>query len=92
MSKGLTKGAAKLDLAIVGDDGHPRAWLAVEEKDADGWHPMTSSDIIWNAGRHSVRARQVFSPPAPPPLDLSLHRTPTSVPGWLTLDRRAIGP
>ena len=46
MSKGLTKGAAKLDLAIVGDDGHPRAWLAVEEKDADGWHPMTSIDII----------------------------------------------
>ncbi|MBE3123720.1 MAG: DUF4832 domain-containing protein [Planctomycetes bacterium] len=43
--RGLRKGEAKLDLAIVGDDGHPRVWLAIEEKNADGWHPMTSIDI-----------------------------------------------
>ncbi len=46
MPKGLKKGEARLDLAIVDEDDKPKVWLAIKEKSADGWHPMTSIDIV----------------------------------------------
>jgi hypothetical protein len=43
---GLKKGEAKLDLAIVDDKDKPRVWFAIESRTEDGWHPLTSMDIV----------------------------------------------
>jgi len=34
-------------LFIVDDKDKPRVWFAIkDEKTADGWHPLTSMDIV----------------------------------------------
>ena len=35
-----------VDLAIVGDDGRPRVWFALDARTADGWHPIARMDVI----------------------------------------------
>jgi len=42
----LQRGEAKVDLAIVGDKDQPRVWFAIDEKTDDGWHPLTSVDVV----------------------------------------------
>jgi hypothetical protein len=43
--KGLKKGEANIDLAIV-DRNRPKVWFAIADKTEDGWHPMTSMDVV----------------------------------------------
>ena len=45
--RGLAKGEAKVDLVIVGKDDKPRVWFAIQgPTTGDGWHPLTSMDIV----------------------------------------------
>lgn len=45
--RGLSKGEAKVDMVIVDDKNKPRVWFAIKgERTADGWHPLTSMDIV----------------------------------------------
>jgi hypothetical protein len=47
MPQELERGEAKIDVAIVdGATDKPRVKLAVKEIMDDGWHPMTSIDIV----------------------------------------------
>jgi hypothetical protein len=41
----LKRGEAKVDLAIIGDDGNPRVWFAIQGEQVDGWHALTSVDL-----------------------------------------------
>ena len=45
LPRSLKPGEAKVDLGIVGDDGRPRVWFAIEGALVDGWHPLTSVDV-----------------------------------------------
>jgi hypothetical protein len=42
----LARGEAKVDLAIVDDKDSPRVWFAMKELNSDGWHPLTSIDVL----------------------------------------------
>ena len=41
----LRRGETWVDLAIVGDDGCPRVWFALDARTADGWHPVARMDV-----------------------------------------------
>jgi len=43
---GLRKGEVKIDLGIVDETDRPRVWFAVKGQTPDGWHPMTSMDVV----------------------------------------------
>lgn len=43
---GLSKGEAKIDMAIVDEDDRPKVWFAIAAKTEDGWHPLTSMDVV----------------------------------------------
>jgi hypothetical protein len=42
----LQRGAARIDIGIIGDAGEPRVRFAIEGLTADGWHPLTSMDVV----------------------------------------------
>ena len=44
--KSLERGEVKLDAGIVDDEGKPVAKFAIEEVLDDGWHPLTSMDVL----------------------------------------------
>jgi len=44
--KGLRKGEVKIELGIVDETDRPKVWFAMQGKTADGWHPMTSMDVV----------------------------------------------
>jgi hypothetical protein len=44
--EGLERGEAKVGLGIVDDAGAPRVWLAIDGKTDEGWHPLTSVDVV----------------------------------------------
>jgi hypothetical protein len=44
--RALRRGEAKVDLAIIGDNGQPRVWFAIGGRTDDGWHPLTSVDVV----------------------------------------------
>jgi len=44
--EGLRKGEAQIDLVIVDDRNRPKVWFAIAEKTDDGWHPLTSMDVV----------------------------------------------
>lgn len=49
--EGLEKGEANFDVGIVsdaedGETGKPRVTFAIEEVSRDGWHPLTSIDVV----------------------------------------------
>lgn len=46
LPRGLKPGEAKVDLAIIGANGRPRVWFAIEGETVDGWHALTSIDIL----------------------------------------------
>ncbi len=46
MPSGLKKGEAKLDLVIVDERNQPKVWLAMKGEKVDGWHAMTSIDVV----------------------------------------------
>jgi len=43
---GLKKGEAKVSCAIVNEKNAPVVRLAIKAVDADGWHPLTSFDVV----------------------------------------------
>jgi len=43
---GLEKGEAAFDLAIVDDVGAPKVWFAIDDRTDDGWHSLTSVDVV----------------------------------------------
>ena len=43
---GIKPGEAKVDMAIVGDNGCPRVWFAIDGEQVDGWHALTSIDVV----------------------------------------------
>ena len=43
---GLKKGEVKIDLCIVDRRLQPKVWFAIDDKTADGWHPLTSMDVV----------------------------------------------
>jgi hypothetical protein len=42
----LQRGETKVDIALVDDTLTPRVRFAIEQVLPDGWHPMTSMDVI----------------------------------------------
>ena len=44
--KGLRNGEVKIDLVIVDDRNRPKVWFAIADKTHDGWHPLTSMDVV----------------------------------------------
>ncbi len=44
--KGLAKGEVKVDLVIVDEKKKPRVWFAMEGTKVNGWHPLTSMDVV----------------------------------------------
>ena len=42
----MKKGEVKLDAGIVDDEGRPRVRFAIEGALEDGWHPLTSMDVV----------------------------------------------
>ena len=46
LPQGLKPGEAKVDLAILGSDNRPRVWFAIDGDQVDGWHALTSVDIL----------------------------------------------
>jgi len=42
----LQRGEAKVDIALVDDTSAPRVRFAIEGVLPDGWHPMTSMDVL----------------------------------------------
>ncbi len=46
MPAGFKKGEVKLDLAILDEANKPKVWLAIKGEKVDGWHAMTSMDVV----------------------------------------------
>ena len=46
LPKGLNSGEAKLDLVIIDEEKRPRVWFAIEGTQVDGWHALTSVDVL----------------------------------------------
>ena len=42
----LQGGEVKVALGIVDDTDTPRVWFAIDGKTEDGWHPLTSMDVV----------------------------------------------
>jgi len=42
----LQRGEVKVDVGLIDETGTPRARFAIEEVAADGWHPLTSMDVL----------------------------------------------
>jgi hypothetical protein len=43
---GLLPGEVRISCSIVNDDDQPVVRLAIKPLDADGWHPLTSMDVV----------------------------------------------
>ncbi len=46
LPKGLNSGEAKLDLVIIDEEKRPRVWFAIDGTQVDGWHALTSVDVL----------------------------------------------
>ncbi len=44
--RSLARGEAKVDLGVVDESDTPKVWFAAKELTPDGWHPMTSIDVV----------------------------------------------
>ena len=42
----LRKGEVKLGLCIVDERDKPKVWLAIDSEQNEGWHHMTSMDVV----------------------------------------------
>ncbi|MFH1708349.1 MAG: DUF4832 domain-containing protein [Planctomycetota bacterium] len=43
---GFKPGEVKIDIGIIGADDQPKVWFAIAGGLVDGWHPLTSIDIV----------------------------------------------
>lgn len=44
--QGLKPGEVNMDMVIVDEAGRPKVWFAMDAKTDDGWHPLTSLDVV----------------------------------------------
>ena len=44
--KSLERGEVKVDVGLIDETGAPRVRFAIEEVAEDGWHPLTSMDVL----------------------------------------------
>ena len=44
--KSLERGEVKVDVGLIDEAGAPKVRFAIEEVAEDGWHPLTSMDVV----------------------------------------------